>query len=64
MSAIKNHGHKPANAFGALPQAPETLQRPVLKGAKGDARDVVMNGCRVCMLHDGKKWWNVKVLPA
>jgi hypothetical protein len=64
MSAIKDHGHKPATRIGALPQTPETLHRPVLKGVKGDKRQVVLNGSRVYMQHDGKQWWNVKVEAA
>ncbi len=64
MSAYQLHEHKHASNVGVSPQTPATHQRPVLKAAKGDKRQVVLNGCRVFMEHDGKKWWNVKVLPA
>jgi hypothetical protein len=30
---------------------------------KADVRVVVLNGSRVVMKYDGRRWWNVQVTP-
>jgi hypothetical protein len=61
MSAKTTIDPNTTNAAGFPPAPPEAHQRAV---SKGEARIVVMNGSRIVMKHDGRKWWNVEVTPA
>lgn len=31
-------------------------------GNRSQVREVVMNGSRILMRHDGRSWWNVRVV--
>ena len=46
---------------GVPPAPSEARQKAGLKGMK---REVVMNGSRLWLEHDGVQWWIVKQAPA
>jgi hypothetical protein len=60
MSATTTHTSHPSNEAGFPPAPSEAHQKAY---AKGNAREVGLNGTRIRMVFDGKQWWNVSVTP-
>jgi hypothetical protein len=60
MSATTTHISDPTNEAGFPPAPSEAHQRA---NAKGDVRMVILNGARIQMEHDEKRWWKVSVTP-
>ena len=58
MSAKATHSSKTTNTAGFPPAPPEAHLRA---NVKGDTREIVLNGSRILMSHDGRQWWNIKV---
>jgi hypothetical protein len=60
MSATTIHTSNPTNEAGFPPAPSEAHQKAC---AKGDVREVFLNGARIRMVFDGAQWWNVSVTP-
>jgi hypothetical protein len=60
MSATTTHTSNLTNEAGFPPAPSEAHQKAY---AKGDVREVVVNGLRIRMEYDGQQWWNVSVMP-
>lgn len=60
MSATTTHTSNPTDTAGFPPAPSEAHQKAY---AKGDAREVVVNGSRIRMEYDGRQWLNVSVMP-
>ena len=60
MSATTTHSSNPTNEADVPSAPPEAHQKAY---AKGDVPIVVLNRTRMRMVHDGKQWWNVSVMP-
>jgi hypothetical protein len=60
MSATTTHTSNPTIQAGFPPAPSEAHQKAC---AKGDMREVAVNGSRIRMEPNGQQWWNVSVIP-